>query len=84
VLGVLLHLLGLVVVGLDEVDVADDDAEQVVEVVGDALGDGADGGRAAGLAEPGLQLDELAVDGDEAELRLHAGEVSSRSMGLVM
>jgi hypothetical protein len=53
VLGVLLHLLGFVVVGLDEVDVADDDAEEVVEIVGDALGDGADGGGAAGLEPAG-------------------------------
>jgi hypothetical protein len=78
------HLLGFVVVGLDEIEIADDDAEEVVEIVGDALRNGADGRGLAGFFEPAGEVDELTVDRDEAKLRLHAGQVSSRSMGLVM
>ena len=40
----------------------------------DALGDGADGGGAAGLGKAALEIDEFAVDRDETELRLHARE----------
>ena len=73
-LRVFLHLLGLVVVRLDEIDVADDNAEEIIQVMRDALGDGADGSRATGVAEAALEIDEFAVDGDETQLRLDAGE----------
>jgi len=73
-LDVLLHEFRLVVVGLDEIEVANDDAEQVVEVMRNALRDGADGGGAARLGEAALQVDDLAVDGGKTELGLDAGE----------
>ncbi len=66
------HQLGLLVVGLDQVHVTDDDAEEIVQIVRDALRHGADGGRAARVAEPALQVDQLAVDLHETELRLDA------------
>ena len=43
VLHVLPDLLRLVVVRLDQIQIADDDAEEIVEIVRDALRDGADG-----------------------------------------
>jgi len=51
--GVLFHLLGLVVVSLHEVEVADDNAEEIVEIVRDALSDGTDRGDATRLGEAG-------------------------------
>ncbi len=74
VLGVFLNLLGLVVVNLDKVEVADDDAEKVVEIVRDALGDGADGGGAACFLKTTGEVHELAVNRDKTELRLHTGK----------
>lgn len=74
VLNVAFNLCGLVVVGLDEVEVTDDDSEQIVQIMGDALSDGADGGGLAGLFEAAGEIDDLAVDGDEPQLRLDASE----------
>ncbi len=53
--------LGAVAVVFDQVEVADDDAEEVVEVVRNALGDGADSGGLAGVAESFLKVEVLAV-----------------------
>ena len=73
-LGVFLHLVWLVVIRLDQVEVADDDAEEIVEIVGDALRHGADGRGAARVHESALQGNHLAVDRQKTQLRLHAGE----------
>ena len=60
--------------GFQEVEVADGDAEQVVQIVRDALGDGADGGGAARFAEASLQFEVFAVDFLQAQLRFDAGQ----------
>ncbi len=51
--------------GLDQIEITDDNAEEIVEIVCDALCDGADGGGAAGLGEAMLKIDEFAIDRDE-------------------
>ena len=66
--GVFPHGGGLVRAGLQELEIAERDAKQVVQVVRDALGDGADGGGATGLDQTALEVEHLAVDGGKTEL----------------
>lgn len=66
--------LGALVVVFDQVEVADDNSEKVVEVVCDALGDGSDGGGFACVAESFLKLEVLAVHLLKAEVGMDAGE----------
>ena len=70
----LLHLLGLFVMDLDEVDVADRDGEQVVEIVRDPFGDGADRRGPARFLQTPLQVDHLSIDRNKPKLSLHARE----------
>jgi hypothetical protein len=68
----------VVVVQLYEVEIAKGHAEQVVQVVGNALGDGAYGCRATRLVKAMLDIANLAVDAHKAQLGANAGQGFSR------
>ena len=69
-----LHELGFRVMRLDQIEVAEHDAEEIVQIVRDALRHRADRRGAPGFLQAALQVDHLAIDRDEAQLGLNARE----------
>jgi hypothetical protein len=74
VAGIFIDDLGAIGMPADELKAAKHDAEQIIEIVGDTLRHGANRGGPARLLYPAGEIEELAIDGDEATLRLHAGD----------